>query len=68
MTTALTNLDVEQALLGAILSSNITLSLVGKLGPEHFAELVHSRIFEACASLTREGSHPDDAASSRAGL
>lgn len=55
MTEALHNLDVEQALLGAILANNSNLSLVGKLDPGHFAEPVHSRIFEACATLIRTG-------------
>jgi replicative DNA helicase len=48
------NLEAEQALLGAILSNNAAL-LHCDLEPDHFAEPVHARIFEACAGLIREG-------------
>ncbi|MDX1424906.1 MAG: DnaB-like helicase N-terminal domain-containing protein, partial [Kiloniellales bacterium] len=39
------NYEAEQALLGAILSSNLALEKVADfLRPEHFAEAVHGRI------------------------
>ena len=51
----LVNLEVEQALLGAILANNTSLAHVGKLGPQHFADTLHARIFEAAADMIRTG-------------
>jgi replicative DNA helicase len=46
------NYEAEQALLGAILANNQSLEKVADfLRPEHFAEAVHGRIFEACCTL-----------------
>ncbi len=54
------NYEAEQALLGAILSSNTALEKVADfLRPEHFAEAVHGRIFEACYRLIDRGQIAD---------
>ena len=54
------NYEAEQALLGAILANNASLEKVGDfLRPEHFAEPVHGRIFEACAKLIDRGQIAD---------
>ena len=46
------NFDAEQALLGAILVNNLAYNRVSEfLQPEHFADAVHGRIFDACARL-----------------
>ena len=43
------NIEAEQALLGAILSNNKALEKVTEfLLPEHFADPVHGRIYDAC--------------------
>ena len=50
------NLEAEQALLGAILSNNDAADRVTHfLGPEHFSEAVHARIYEAATTLIRLG-------------
>lgn len=50
------NLEAEQALLGAILVNNRAYERVSEfLRPEHFADQIHGRIFEACSSLIEEG-------------
>ena len=50
------NLEAEQALLGAILSNNEAADRVTQfLGPEHFSEAVHARIYEAATTLIRLG-------------
>jgi replicative DNA helicase len=50
------NLEAEQALLGAILTNNDACDRVSAfLLPDHFAEAVHARIFEAAATLIRAG-------------
>ncbi|MBG1232110.1 replicative DNA helicase [Aestuariivirga litoralis] len=50
------NLEAEQALLGAILSNNEAADRVTSfLGPEHFSEAVHARIYEAATTLIRMG-------------
>ena len=50
------NLEAEQALLGAILVNNEACDKVsGFLGPEHFFEPLHARIFEAASTLIRIG-------------
>ena len=46
------NLEAEQALLGAILANNDAADRVTAfLGPEHFSEAVHARIYEAATTL-----------------
>jgi replicative DNA helicase len=46
------NYEAEQALLGAILENNHAFERVADfLRPEHFADAVHGRIFEACGKL-----------------
>ncbi|MFN0192709.1 MAG: replicative DNA helicase [Aestuariivirga sp.] len=50
------NLEAEQALLGAILTNNDACDRVSAfLLPDHFAEAVHARIFEAASTLIRAG-------------
>jgi replicative DNA helicase len=50
------NVEAEQALLGAILVNNAAFHRVSEfLRPEHFAEAVHGRIFEAIAKLIERG-------------
>lgn len=52
------NLEVEQAVLGSLLSdSGLTYwpQVAGLLAPDHFAEPVHSRIFNAIATLCSAG-------------
>jgi hypothetical protein len=52
------NVEAEQALLGAILVDNRAFGRVtGFLGPEHFREAVHGRIFAAVAQLISTGSN-----------
>lgn len=50
------NLEMEQALLGAILSDGSILDRIGFLHPEHFKEDVHARIFDASLSMAANGS------------
>lgn len=53
---SLRNVDVEQAFLGCLLTWNHVLAATdGQLEPQHFSEGIHARIFEASASLIREG-------------
>ncbi|WP_299626648.1 replicative DNA helicase [Pelagibius sp.] len=50
------NDEAEQALLGAILANNAAYEKVSDfLRPEHFADGVHARIFEACGKLIERG-------------
>lgn len=57
---ALVNIDAEQAFLGALLSNNEVLDNIGVgLLPQHFAEPVHARIFEASATMIRSGRRAD---------
>ncbi|MBZ0216947.1 MAG: hypothetical protein K8F25_10375, partial [Fimbriimonadaceae bacterium] len=52
------NIDVEQALLGTLLSdTSATLwpQITGLLKPDHFHDPLHARIFEAIASLASAG-------------
>ncbi len=50
------NLEAEQALLGAILVNNRTYEKVSEfLRPEHFADPVHGRVFDACGKLVGRG-------------
>jgi replicative DNA helicase len=50
------NPEAEMALLGAILSNNRSFERVQEfLLPEHFAEPLHGRIYEACSTLIERG-------------
>jgi replicative DNA helicase len=50
------NLEVEQALLGALLHNNSTFEAVGDfLRPEHFEDPVHGRIFQAVRFFLAKG-------------
>jgi replicative DNA helicase len=54
------NAEAEQALLGAILANNATYHRVAEfLRPEHFADGVHGRIFEAIGKLIERGQIAD---------
>jgi replicative DNA helicase len=51
------NIEAEQALLGALLVNNEEINLLGdNLRPEHFYEPVHKRIFEAIIKFHDRGS------------
>jgi replicative DNA helicase len=52
------NLEVEQAVLGTLLSDSAGLlwpQVSGLLSADHFSEPIHARIFEAFATLSRAG-------------
>lgn len=50
------NLEAEQALIGAILVNNDTLEKVQDfLLPEHFANVGHEKIFDACRKMIEKG-------------
>ena len=50
------NYEAEQGLLGAILTNNQAIEKVSDfLRPEHFADPVHGRIYEACTRLIERG-------------
>jgi replicative DNA helicase len=50
------NYDAEQAVLGAILSNNTAFDRVSEfLRPEHFADAVHGRIYQALGRLIETG-------------
>lgn len=54
------NLEVEQALLGAMLVNNTAAEKVqGFLAPEHFFEDVHARIYDAILKLLSRGQSAD---------
>jgi len=54
------NYEAEQALLGAIIENNLAYERVSEfLRPEHFADPVHGRIFEAIGKLVRRGQLAD---------
>jgi replicative DNA helicase len=54
------NLDLEQALLGALLVNNAALDRVaGLLEPEHFYHPVHGRIYAAISKLVERGQIAD---------
>lgn len=54
------NLEAEQALLGALLANNKAYERVSEfLAPEHFADAVHGRIFEAIARRIEAGQLAD---------
>lgn len=48
------NLEAEQALLGAILANNKAIDLCPGLEPKHFADPVNARIFRDCISIIAE--------------
>jgi replicative DNA helicase len=53
---SLTNIEAEQALLGAILCRNDALSLIAcDLKPDDFSEPIHARIYEAAITLLADG-------------
>jgi replicative DNA helicase len=50
------NYEAEQALLGAVLANNLVFDKVNEfLRPEHFADAVHGRIYEAIGKLIQRG-------------
>src|ERR1700678_553007 len=50
------NLQAEQALLGALLANNKAYERVSEfLGPEHFADPIHGRIYQAIARRCEAG-------------
>ena len=50
------NIEAEQALLGALLVNNDAMQYIGdRLHPEHFYEPVHGRIFEAIQKFNNKG-------------
>ncbi|MEX1108290.1 MAG: replicative DNA helicase [Dongiaceae bacterium] len=50
------NYEAEQALLGAILGNNLVFDKVNEfLRPEHFADAVHGRIYDAIGKLVQRG-------------
>lgn len=49
------NVELEQALLGAILNDPKVFQYVAFLEPKHFSQEIHQKIFEAAADLHREG-------------
>src|SRR5579885_1531823 len=54
------NLEAEQALLGALLANNKAYDRVAEfLLPEHFADPVHGRIFQAIARRIEQGQLAD---------
>jgi replicative DNA helicase len=54
------NIELEQALIGAILVNNDAASRVAEfLGPRHFFEPVHQRIYEIAADLVAHGKPAD---------
>lgn len=48
---SLSNIEAEQALLGALLVNNLAIGYLGQLLPEQFFEPVHQRIFAAIMEL-----------------
>ncbi len=50
------NIEIEHALLGSLLVNNDTISLVrGIVNPGHFAEPLHSRIYDASCKMHDSG-------------
>ena len=50
------NYEAEMALLGAILANNLVFDRVNEfLRPEHFADALHGRIYEAAGKLIERG-------------
>ena len=57
------DIEVEQALLGAILVDNRALEAVSALiRPEHFYDPLHQRLYEAMSHVVRARRHGADAA------
>lgn len=57
---SLSNLDLEQALIGAVLLSNDSYYRVNHfLRPEHFSEDVHRRIYEVISHIIQQGQIAD---------
>ena len=51
-----TNVEAEQALIGAVLINNAAWHAIGPgLAAEHFAEDIHRRIWDVASTLIREG-------------
>ena len=51
-----TNVEAEQALIGAVLVNNAAWHAIGPgLSAEHFAEEIHQRIWDVTSTLIREG-------------
>ena len=51
-----TNVEAEQALIGAVLVNNAAWHAIGPgLAAEHFAEKIHRRIWDVASTLIREG-------------
>ena len=60
------NIEVEQALLGAILVNNEAFYRVSDfLEPEHFFEPLHQKIYKDIGSLVRAGKTVDEAVAAR---
>src|SRR5215475_3126484 len=57
--TYVSNLLLEQSVLGAILSRNELLESCGNLRAEHFFELFHRRLFEIITEMIRAGRKAD---------
>jgi replicative DNA helicase len=53
------NPEAEAALLGGLLANNRAHDHCGLLQPEHFADPVNSRVFEACRTLIQAGKKAD---------
>lgn len=49
------NIEIEQALLGAIMVNNDTLQIVGNLAPEHFFDPLHAQIYDSLRRLVAAG-------------
>ena len=50
------NLEAEQALLGAVLANNKAFERISEfLKPQHFADAIHSKIYEVIAKLIQRG-------------
>lgn len=49
------DIELEQALLGAILVNNQAMSFIGATKPEHFYEPLHQLIFQGCQALVEAG-------------
>lgn len=52
---ALCDVEIEQALLGAILADNQALERAGSIRPEHFFDSLHQRIFDKMLSAAARG-------------
>ena len=53
------NIQAEQALLGALLANNKAYERVSEfLAPEHFADAIHGRIYQAIVRRVESGTLP----------